>query len=1813
VQLETNYKPGGTMTTITGKWQARVTEMGNDARGLGRWSYVKLQSKKNTLMIVTAYRPTVSQGPSTVWMQQWALLRESGERNPDPIATFYLDLEKMLREWKSHGYEIILMMDANETIGDAPSKLTGTLNRLEMTDLVRHKHPNLPEPNTHIRGSSRIDFILGTPKVIANCTKAGIVPFGYGYHSDHRAIFAEININKILSTEVTATDAIQARKLHQATPKEREVFVNHVHRILESQNIYNRLKSLHNECASWTDKEMEQYEICDKIIIESMLKAEQETRRLAVTPWSPRFGEAVAKKSFWKIALSLKINCTRPNEEFIKWAESLGVEDVKGLDIATIKAQLRQAQRQLREVECEANELRMQHLKDMLTRAELEGDEQKVKKRIKILIRAQRQKQYFQRLKKIFKPQNSGGLSYILVPKNFKIEEYPYDTSMVNEWEPVHDHDEMQKLIQLRNIKHFGQAQNTPFTLPPLNQLKWQASTMEAKEIIEGSIPASFVVENPFTNRVINYIAQRQSLPEIDTFISPEQHCRGLRKWRESTSTSPSGCHLGLRRILTYPADDYDIEEARNLILQAQTDIINIPIQAGFSPKRWQKVVNAMLEKIPGKPYLHKLRVIHILEADYNLALKEIFGRRLMWNCEKYGKLGDIQDGFRKGRSTIKTLLHNELVNDYNKRLRRNNFIGLTDISGCFDRIVTPVISLINRKNGCPQAAVAMHASTLEQAKYHLTTKHGTSTSFYQHSKETPIYGNGQGAGDSPSQWCQQSAILFDLYAEMNKGSKMTSSDGKTQASTALAAFADDTNLLGNDDNCSKSVPEIIQEAQTAFTTWNELLHAMGHFMELEKCTCYLSIWAFQEDGYAFTLEPHEINQQIIIVDHEGKEKQISQLSATMSQKLLGVMRNPIGNQQDEIQRLHEKSSKIARSINSHALSRIEAKLAYEAFFIPAMRYSLAVTSINQVDFETIQRKTTSSLLAFLGYNRHMPREVIFGSQKYQGLGLRHLYDIQGTDGIRLLLQEMNNVSSTTCTMLSILLDTIQQEAGIGRPILEDNRPLQYIEWGWIPSIRDFLHHIDAKITNATEGLPIYREHDRLIMDGEYIKKASRKEALLIHRCRMALQVECVSDISTSDGRQIDQAWLDLVSVKPSQSIKRWPRQGDPGPEAWSIWRKFLSQEYTNGVTFELRTPLGKWLIVNTTREHATYYSIAQGTLWKHLPENRWSCHSMISTQRRTCIFDVNGTIYNQKPQDTIPLDIVKEGTRVIITRRPSDLRQAAIQQASTLEAAIAKQRRTNILFHGTKLMVDENHLKHLCSKPFMTDIASDGSHDQERGMITYGWVMAINEEIIAEGSGPAEGHSSLVESFRAEAYGLASAAAFIKEMGCYISSLHEKGKWFFHLDNKSLIKRMESYTDTQSRPAKWEECPDIDITNIAHSNLQGINIQFNHVKSHQKVHSATTSFPSQLHEMADALASQLLRTTRHPKTEVTIPHKHLVIKKMTVTKDMQKKLMEEASRIPLQQYYKDKYNWSSQTFGNIHWELQHKVLSSYDINDQRRILKFVHNWLPTNKRLHREKASNTQRCPLCQYIVEDELHMFQCQHAIQQGVVQQLKERISNEIKLTDEVKAIMVQIISRGIRGGNCVSTSSILPKDLRKGIEAQSQIGWYQVVYGRMAKDFVACLANNDDSGSSKASAEMHGRKIIRAFWDTMLILWKQRNDVVHGITEDSRRAARIQALDQKVRHCYEQKYIMPIDDRQRLFQKTEEEKLREDPRNIATWIRMAERIIRTNRRENKRMTGQKRMMEQYFKWNPPDQRANKSNREQQQHRKNDLKPD
>lgn len=164
IQSSGHYKPGGTITTVVGKWQARITERGKDPSGLGRWSFVKISSNKKNLIIITAYRPCKTVGPTTTWTQQWLLLRES-QKDPDPIKQFDKDLMETLGKWKAEHHEIILLINANEEIGAKPGSLNQTIASAGLIDLISSKHGAKSFPNTYARGSKRIDYIFGSENV----------------------------------------------------------------------------------------------------------------------------------------------------------------------------------------------------------------------------------------------------------------------------------------------------------------------------------------------------------------------------------------------------------------------------------------------------------------------------------------------------------------------------------------------------------------------------------------------------------------------------------------------------------------------------------------------------------------------------------------------------------------------------------------------------------------------------------------------------------------------------------------------------------------------------------------------------------------------------------------------------------------------------------------------------------------------------------------------------------------------------------------------------------------------------------------------------------------------------------------------------------------------------------------------------------------------------------------------------------------------------------------------------------------------------------------------------------------------------------------------------------------------------------------------------------------------------------------------------------------------------------------------------------------------------------------------------------------
>jgi hypothetical protein len=94
-------------------------------------------------------------------MQQWSILREQGVRNPDPIKSFYEDLSKQMEKWDTETTDIILMMDANEPLGDRPSGLGQLVGKHDLIDLSKDILPD-EGISTYARGSKKIDFIFGT-------------------------------------------------------------------------------------------------------------------------------------------------------------------------------------------------------------------------------------------------------------------------------------------------------------------------------------------------------------------------------------------------------------------------------------------------------------------------------------------------------------------------------------------------------------------------------------------------------------------------------------------------------------------------------------------------------------------------------------------------------------------------------------------------------------------------------------------------------------------------------------------------------------------------------------------------------------------------------------------------------------------------------------------------------------------------------------------------------------------------------------------------------------------------------------------------------------------------------------------------------------------------------------------------------------------------------------------------------------------------------------------------------------------------------------------------------------------------------------------------------------------------------------------------------------------------------------------------------------------------------------------------------------------------------------------------------------------
>ena len=473
---------------------------------------------------------------------------------------------------------------------------------------------------------------------------------------------------------------------------------------------------------------------------------------------------------------------------------------------------------------------------------------------VKRTIQTEKTRQMFSNIRNIVKsinPQQQSGINQLKIPimptegnhcleqSAAAFQEYIAQTDP-NEivWETsILDQETIEKHLISYNRKSFRAAAESPCGHGIIyDALSFTSLTDSGRRFLEGHVPKHWYGDDKLLCEFLTSFATPPHIrnrPLIKTTMSEEDIRRGISKWKEKTSTSPSGRHLGhYRAIIQDPT-----------LLKCMTLFMHVAIKSGISVTRWSQATNVMLEKDTGNPRIHRLHIIHLFEADFNLYMKLQWGKRLVQRANKHKLLNTGQFGSVPGHTSLEPIMLTQFTNDNCRILRKTLARFDNDASACFDRIIVPLAMAAARRCGMSNESVRIHAETLDRMEYSVKTMFGLSSEKYSGTPAEPLFGTGQGSGASPAAWLSLVVLIMNTMDRViPERVEFQSPDSSTVHTRLIDAFVDDTSLSFT-NNGSQTMEEITKTLTNIATTWNRLLHYSGGSLNLQKCSYHITQW----------------------------------------------------------------------------------------------------------------------------------------------------------------------------------------------------------------------------------------------------------------------------------------------------------------------------------------------------------------------------------------------------------------------------------------------------------------------------------------------------------------------------------------------------------------------------------------------------------------------------------------------------------------------------------------------------------------------------------------------------------------------------------------------------------------------------------------------------------------------------------------------------------------------------------------------------------------------------------------------------------
>ncbi len=188
----------------------------------------------------------------------------------------------------------------------------------------------------------------------------------------------------------------------------------------------------------------------------------------------------------------------------------------------------------------------------------------------------------------------------------------------------------------------------------------------------------------------------------------------------------------------------YKAASFHTMLLAMNAAYSTVCARKGIPLVRWGIGLTVLLEKVVGNNFVHKLRAICLLEADFNwinkiICAKQIIGFALENNLipgECFSK---------KGSNCINAVMTKMFICNESRINHHNAYLVGNDFSDSYDRAAHPMAAISLRCFGISQPAINLLLETMETMRFFLRTGFGESKISYGGTHEQRLAGYGQG------------------------------------------------------------------------------------------------------------------------------------------------------------------------------------------------------------------------------------------------------------------------------------------------------------------------------------------------------------------------------------------------------------------------------------------------------------------------------------------------------------------------------------------------------------------------------------------------------------------------------------------------------------------------------------------------------------------------------------------------------------------------------------------------------------------------------------------------------------------------------------------------------------------------------------------------------------------------------------------------------------------------------------------------------------------------------------------------------------